>query len=190
MKKINFCFIFVIICLSLIKIIGSLDSGIVNILKDLSIILTVFIPYILKNKFHVNLGEGFIFIYLIFIFLAHYLGVICGYYNEWDGFDKLTHFLSGFLTSYVAVLIFSKSNGKGVLFGILFIISFTWMCAGLWEVFEFVCDNLFGGDALRVLETGVTDTMMDMIVAFVGSIIVTVYEFAFNRRIFYEGKGL
>ena len=43
------------------------------------------------------------------------------------------------------------------------------MCAGLWETFEFVCNILFGGDAQRVVATGVNDTMLDMIVAFIGA---------------------
>ena len=51
----------------------------------------------------------------------------------------------------------------------MFILAFSAMCAFLWETFEFVCNILFGGDAQRVAETGVTDTMMDMIVAFIGA---------------------
>ena len=39
---------------------------------------------------------------------------------------------------------------------------------------EFTCDNLFGKDAQNVLTTGVDDTMWDMIVAFIGSILVSI----------------
>ena len=78
------------------------------------------------------------------------------------------HTFSGVLTAYVGMLFIPKGV-KNIWFKILFIIAFSWMCAGLWETFEFVCNILFGGDAQRVAATGVNDTMLDMIVAFIGA---------------------
>lgn len=175
MKKINFGLIIITLVCAFFTIINELDKGIVIILKDLSIVFTISVPYLVKKVFKVNINEGFITCWIIFIFMAHYLGVILGWYNFFEGFDKVTHTISGFLTAYVAMLILEYKKNKDKLFGVLFMISFTWLCAGMWEVFEFTCNALFGGDAQMVLETGVDDTMWDMIVAFMGSLILSIY---------------
>ncbi len=170
MKKINYLFICVTIVLAFLVIFSNLDKGIVIFLKDSSIILTLLIPYILNKLFKLNISEGFIFIWIVFIFLAHYLGVICNLYNSWEAFDKVTHTFSGVVSSGVAIIILNKNKYKKPLFNIIFILSFTTLCASLWEFFEFTCNALVGGDAQRVILTGVSDTMWDMIVAFLGSI--------------------
>ena len=97
------------------------------------------------------------------------------YYNKWAMYDKVTHTISGVLTAYVSLLFIPERSEK-LWFNVLFIIAFSWMCAGLWETFEFVCDTFFNGDAQRVAATGVTDTMTDMLVAFAGA---SVFSFGY-----------
>lgn len=173
MKRVNILLIIITIILSGIAVFGELDRGVVIILKDSSIILTLLFPYILKKLFKLNISESLILVWIIFIFLAHYLGVICELYNSWFYFDKVAHTFSGVLSAYTAVMIIDNMKIKNMLFKVIFILSFTWMCAGIWEVFEFTCNILFGGDAQKVIQTGVDDTMLDMIVAFIGSIFVS-----------------
>lgn len=178
MKKLNYLLILLIISCSIFTVFSELDKGYVIILKDISIILTLTFPYILNKFFKLNISDYLIFIWIIFIFMAHYLGATLDFYNKWLLFDKITHFISGVLSGGVGALILEKEKSKGLLFNILFILSFTWFCAGIWEVFEFTCDFFFHGNAQKVLQTGVSDTMWDMIVAFIGSIIVSfVYYF-------------
>lgn len=178
MKRINYLLIFIVLIFSLFNVLSEFDRGIVIVLKDASIILTITLPYIVKKIFNFDISEYLIFIWIIFIFLAHYLGVSLELYNKWYYFDKVTHFMSGVLSAGVAFLIIENMKYKNILFNILFIISFTWFCAGMWEVFEFTCNYLFGGDAQKVALTGVSDTMWDMIVAFFGSIIISfIYYF-------------
>jgi len=175
MKRLNILLIIITLICSAFTIIGEFDKGIVVVLKDASIVFTVFLPYIIEKIFKIKLPEGCKTIWIIFIFLAHYLGVTAEYYNKWEGFDKVTHTISGVLTAYVAAVILQYNKSKKLVFNVLFILSFTWLCAGLWEVFEFTCNYLFGGDAQRVAATGVSDTMWDMIVAFFGSIAFNIY---------------
>ena len=58
------------------------------------------------------------------------------------------------------------------------------MCASFWEFFEFISDNIFGKDAQNVLTTGVNDTMMDMILASLGSLtfVITYIFEEFNNK--------
>ena len=178
MKKINIFLIVVTVFLAFITVFSELDKGLVVVLKDSSIILTITLPYILNKCFKLSISDNLIFVWIVFIFLAHYMGVILELYNSWPYFDKVAHTFSGVLSACVALLIIERVKSKNILFNLLFIVSFTWICAGLWETFEFICNELFGGDAQRVVATGVTDTMLDMIVAFVGSIFVCfVYYF-------------
>lgn len=168
MKKINIGLLVITLVCSFFTIMGELDKGIVIVLKDSSIVLTATLPYIINKLFNIKLNDGVIFVWLVFIFLAHYMGVTAEFYNKWEGFDKVVHTFSGVLTAYVGML-FLPEGVKNIWFKILFIIAFSALCAFAWETFEFVCNILFGGDAQRVVETGVTDTMLDMIVAFVGA---------------------
>lgn len=175
MKILNILLIIITLVCSAFTIFSEIDQDIVIILKDSSIILTVMVPYIIQKIFKVKLNDGLITIWIIFIFLAHYLGVTAEFYNKWPLFDKITHTMSGILTSYIALVILNYQKTKNKVFNVLFLVSFSWLCAGMWEVFEFTCNYFFGGDAQRVVTTGVSDTMWDMIVAFLGSIAVSIW---------------
>ena len=178
MKKINYILLIITIICGTFSALNQLDQGIVIFLKNISIILTVSLPFIYEKIFKTKLPLFLITVWIIFVFMAHYLGVILNGYNNYPGFDKVTHTLSGVLTACFAITILEKVKIKNLKFAFTFIIAFSWMIAGLWETFEFVCNILVGGDAQRVVDTGVDDTMLDMIVAFIGSIITaTIYIF-------------
>ena len=57
---------------------------------------------------------------------------------------------------------------------------------GVWEIFEFTNDAIFQADAQHVMTTGVDDTMLDMIVALLGSVIVVVI---YGIEYFLKKKG-
>lgn len=169
------------ILLILIAIIGSIyivltkDQSLVLILKDLSIIVTISALYIIQKIFKIKIGEGINFIYILFIFMAHFLGVTLELYNKIYWFDKFTHFLSGIVSGFAAIYILIKfKKNKNLLFGVLFIISFSMMIASAWEIFEYLSSYYFHLDPQKVAATGVSDTMGDMIVAFLGSILVSI----------------
>ena len=188
MKK-NKILTFINIVLILVSIIGSFyfvftrDDQLGLILKDASIIITITLPYIIEKLFKIEIDINTKFAYIIFVFMAHFLGATCELYNKIYWFDKFTHTLSGVLTAYAAILLLKhlkKYNKKDRFFNVLFIIAFTLMIASFWEMFEFTANILFGGDAQKVASTGVTDTMMDIIVAFLGSVLYSiVYLFFF-----------
>lgn len=173
-KKIN-------ILLCIIAIIGGLfiaftkDDSLVLILKDSSIIFTITGIYIIEKIFKIKINEYIKFIYILFIFMAHFVGVTLEVYNHVYWFDKFTHFVSGIATSLLAILILLKEkNNNKLLFNVLFILSFSMLIASSWEVFEFLASYYFKVDPQRVVLTGVTDTMGDIIVALLGSILVSI----------------
>ena len=190
MKK-NKILTFINIVLILVSIIGSFyfvftrDDQLGLILKDASIIITITLPYIIEKLFKIKIDINTKFAYIIFVFMAHFLGATCELYNKIYWFDKFTHTLSGVLTAYAAILLLKhlkKYNKKDRFFNVLFIIAFALMIASFWEMFEFTANILFGGDAQKVASTGVTDTMMDIIVAFLGSILYSIVYLFFNKK--------
>lgn len=182
-KKIN-------ILLIIISIIGSFyfaftrDDNVVLVLKDISILFTINLLYIIQKIFKIKINSAINFIYISFIFIAHFLGVICELYNYIYWFDKFAHFISGIITSLVAIYILTKLNNKNSIFiNILYIIAFTLMIASLWEIFEYLSSYYFNVDPQKVVLTGVNDTMGDIIVAFLGSILVSIcyyFEIKYN----------
>lgn len=182
-KKIN-------ILLIIISIIGSFyfaftrDDNVVLVLKDISILFTINLLYIIQKIFKIKINSVINFIYISFIFIAHFLGVICELYNYIYWFDKFAHFISGIITSLVAIYILTKLNNKNSIFiNILYIIAFTLMIASLWEIFEYLSSYYFNVDPQKVVLTGVNDTMGDIIVAFLGSILVSIcyyFEIKYN----------
>ena len=72
-----------------------------------------------------------------------------------------------------------KEKNKG--FNFLFIISITLMIASLWEFLEFGVDTFFGMNVQHSIDTGVRDTMEDMLIAFLGSLIVSISYLVENK---------
>lgn len=187
----NYPIIFNII-LVLISIIysfnGLFDGEIYEVLIRLSFIPVLFIPYILRI-IKIKLSNPSILIYSIFIFLGYFLGTIVGLYGKIYCYDTIVHTLFGFLFSFFALEFIIKQkifNEKKILINGIIILCIIGLLAGLWETFEFTCDNIFHKDAQRVLTTGVTDTMKDMIVAYLGSLFfVTMYAFEYvnNKKL-------
>ena len=51
------------------------------------------------------------------------------------------------------------------------------MIASFWEFFKFLSDKVLKGDTQWVLLTGVDDTMTDMLIAFLSSVIFSVFYY-------------
>ncbi len=190
MKKTN---IIIILCISVVAILvsffGSGDRDLYKYLIIYSIIPVMLLPYIIEYIFKIKINEPIIFIYLIFVILAHFFGTILDFYKQFYMYDKIVHTLSGVMSSFLALVILHKLkmyNKKNLLFNIIFIIAIALAIASLWEIYEFTFDNIFGKDAQRVLKTGVGDTMTDIIVALIGSFWVSLmylYEGVKNKKL-------
>lgn len=189
MKKTNNILIILMIIVNTIcmflSICGKYNS---NILVCLSLYLIIFLPRIVR-KFSPKVNDLIELIFLLFILFAQLLGSILHFYGIIYWYDSFMHYISGILTSFLAVIIlilFNKYDDNDKVFNVIFILSITLMVASLWEIFEFTTDNLLGGDAQRVVATGVTDTMKDIICALLGSILFSfcyVYECLKNKTL-------
>jgi len=70
----------------------------------------------------------------------------------------------------------------GPLFIAFFAFCFVIACGTVWEIIEFTSDRLFGTDMQRWLETGVVDTMKDIIEDVLGGLILSVDGYIYLKR--------
>ncbi len=140
----------------------------------LSYLSLLLIPLLVKKIFKIKFNEIILSSYYIFLILASLLGVFMKFYSTVSWYDDFVHFLSGFLTSYLGLLIIRsyKIRNKGLT--ILFIIVFSLGVAVFWEFFEYTMDILLDKDLQKVAQYGINDTMIDMLMAFAASIVFTI----------------
>ncbi len=181
-----------LILASLYKIFYSINTG--NYSRFWHAILAIMLvlaPQIIKFFYKISFSYLTQFIYLIFIFISMTLGIVFEFYNKIDWFDSFAHFLSGGLTAFGGLVYIYKDKilkTTDLYFKLFFINIFSLAIAGLWELFEFSVYVVSGVDMQHVSSTGVTDTMKDMIVALLGSFIVsiifaTIYQNSKSRTV-------
>lgn len=124
----------------------------------------------------------------VHIFLANDLGSALGFYGLIPSWDLIMHGFFGFLFSAIAREFMLRWGGgdmekrkKGG-FNLVIFLS-TAGAAALWEVWEFTCDLVLGGDAQRVKEAiangtnPVADTMTDIIITLAGAAVFFIGKF-------------
>lgn len=185
MKKLNNVLIFLCSLAAVCFCIRNLNVGSYDrILGDITVPFVLLIPRIMGKIFKIKITSAMELVYVLFIILAQFLGSVVNLYNKVWWYDLFAHFLSGILTSVLSLVVlnwFGVYNRKNKWFNFLFIISFTLMIASIWEFMEFGTDTFFGMNVQHSIETGVRDTMEDMLVAFLGSLIVSISYLVENK---------
>lgn len=188
LKKINIFIIIIMILFAFSICLFNLLKGEITIgLKALIIIPIILIPSIIRKIFKVKFKYIIETILILFMFFAYYLGYVFGIYDVIDGYDKIIHTISGVVASFIAIFILKavdKYCDKNKWFNILFCICFALTTGVFWEFVEFGGDKFFGKNDQSV-ETGVDDTMYDLLVAFLGSFIFCLcyyYEITFHKQ--------
>lgn len=123
-----------------------------------------------------------------FVLAAVSFASLFGGYELIPCWDKILHFLSGFLFAVLGTAVyFSKKPGHALDPADAFNASlYTWMfammSAVLWEIWEYVV-SFSGADPQQVARTGVGDTMGDIIVCTVGGLMTAVSCWNYLRHI-------
>ena len=167
-------------------LISSYDTmSLSKTLTVLCILPLIMVPYLLDKIKVYHMDEFLMFFYYLFLLLALVMGSVLKFYYRIWWFDLFTHFISGLATSIVAFILLEKNklvNKKYKWFGFMFIILFTISIAAGWEYFEFFSDKLFNGDSQWVFETGVDDTMTDMLIATLAGVLSSLYYLYYLKK--------
>lgn len=185
MKKLNNVLIFLCSLAAICIFVKDINIRATDrLLGDITIPLVLFMPRIIRSIFKIKITDAMELVYVIFIILAQFIGSVINLYNKVWWYDLFAHFLSGVLTTILAMVVmdwFGVYKEKHKWFNVLFMICFTLMVASLWEFSEFAADLIMKTDVQHVIDTGVADTMEDMLIAFGGSIIVSISYLVENK---------
>lgn len=168
-KKIKDLFNAIMMVVTVIMTIYFIINKMYNRLLSCIILYSlIFLPNFL-NKTNYRLNSKIKFIYIVYIFLAQFLGSIINLYKAIWWYDLLIHFLSGFLL-IILCLNLAKIKFQNKLNQFIYYIGFVSFITVIWEVFEFIFDILLKSN-MQHIETGVFDTMEDMILSLIGGIL-------------------
>lgn len=148
-------------------------------LQPILIILVLTFIKVLINKSRIPISTGLRFSVLAFIFITMFFA------NEFKGYsfipylDKIEHLSSGVILFYIGSLILelinkNETNKLNVKTIILFSLFFAIAMAGVWEIYEFTTDRLFG---LRSQNNSLVDTMGDIICGSIGALFTSIYTY-------------
>ena len=139
--------------------------------------VTAWIVYFVCKITFLKKSEICFYVILAFTFSAIYLGNVWDLYRIIPIYDKLLHLLSGVIIAIIGCVLFlylNNGNIKGdfnTYFAVIFSIIFSIAAAGLWEIWEFSTDMLFG---FHSQNNSLIDTMMDIICGSIMGIIANI----------------
>lgn len=157
----------------------------------MAIVVLTFFPLVMERRFGVIIPPELELLATVFIFASLFLGEVRGYYLQFWWWDIALHTSAGFLLGIVGFLLVYILNERDSLhlhmshgFVALFAFVFAVAIGGLWEIFEFSMDRLFGMNMQKPMlgdPSGLTDTMWDMIVNALGAATISLLGYGYLR---------
>lgn len=185
-KKYNNEFIIVVIFTLLLLITAIYDFMVRDGEKLFRIgltFITIIGAYLLYIKSFLKGSRIIYYINMIFIFLSMYLASVWDFYSI-TNYDKFLHLLSGAIIAIIGYVLFlyltnekSRKEMKPLL-SVIFVILFATAAAGVWEIWEFTTDSLFG---LHAQNGSLYDTMWDIICGTVVGIITAIPIYLYSK---------
>jgi hypothetical protein len=159
-----------------------------NVFLTSIVIGLTLLPTFVGRRYRVIIPPEFQFISALFVFLSLFLGSGVDYYYKYWWWDVVLHTGSGFLlgiVGFLAVFVLNQTDriplGIKPFFLCFFAVAFAVLLGVVWEIFEFVVDRISPETNMQSNETGVVDTMHDLIVDTVGAVIVAAMGGAYLR---------
>lgn len=142
------------------------------------------VPPTLASRWSLTLPVPFLLATTLFFFASIFLGEAFGFYERfwwWDlalhGFSAIGFGLTGFLFVF---MLFDGDRFAAPPSAIAFVTFCVAMTVGaIWEIFEFAMDQAFG---LNMQKSGLVDTMGDLMINGVGSLIASVTGYFYLIR--------
>lgn len=164
-------------------------------------LITIHLPSILERKLRFELPSLLYTFYIIFLYCAIFLGEVRSFYYLVPQWDTVCHFCSSMMMGFFGLMVVTILNRDKHLsvslspfFVCLFAFCFSVALGSIWEIYEFAADGLFGMNMQKftladgtvlVGHAALADTMKDIIVDVLGSLLASVIGFFSIRK----GKG-
>lgn len=135
-----------------------------------------YLPSLIERNYKVDLPVEFEIVIVLFIYGAIFLGEVGNFYETFTWWDTLLHTASGIVLGFTGFLLlyllyYQKKLNIGPFGLVAFAFCFALASGVMWEIFEFVMDQLF---SLNMQKNGLEDTMWDLIVDGLGALGVSV----------------
>lgn len=152
-------------------------------------IIAIIMPSFIVKKIQIKIPTNIYIFYLIFLYLAIFLGEVKNFYYKVPHWDTMLHAFSGMMLGALGfsfVFILNKEKYFHVkltpIFISLFAFCFALTIGVFWEIFEFLSDGILQTNMQKFAkETGeqligriaLVDTMKDLIVDIIGAFIMS-----------------
>ena len=161
-------------------------------------LIVMSVPTFVEKKWKIRVPNFMYILYFIFLYCAVYLGEVRNFYFAIPNWDTILHtFSGGMLGALGFILVDLLNDSKRVsihlspFFVAFFAFCFALACGVIWELYEFTMDSLFQLNMQKYMtETGtllvgreaLMDTMQDLVVDTLGSLVVTIFGYVSLRR--------
>jgi hypothetical protein len=164
-----------------------------NVFLTAVVVALMLIPLVIRRWYRVYIPPEFQLVSAGFVFLSLYLGSVRGYYSKFWWWDVALHTSSGFIlgvAGFVTLFLLNRTDRipPGIRPGFLcfFGVTFAVFLGVVWEVFEYACDviapRIGMTSNMQSTESGVNDTMHDLIVDTLGAVVVALMGWAYLRK--------
>lgn len=151
------------------------------------IVLLAFAPLVLAKQTRIYIPPQLQLLTIAMVFAALFLGEVQNYYTRFWWWDIALHAIAGFLMGILGFLLIYMFNeieetrqrmrtGFMSFFAFMFALSI----GALWEIMEFTLDRLLGMNLQKAMlgdPSGLTDTMVDLIVDAIGAAMICIYGY-------------
>jgi hypothetical protein len=151
-------------------------------------LLFLLIPPVVERLFRLKLGDRLKSVLLAFILVSFSFGTAVRGYDLFPPLDAIAHLISGVLFTLIGMCFYVRLRKEpGDLREEWFLLVtyaffFSMFIAVLWELYEYAAFLLTGHDAQHHLDTGVIDTMEDILACFVGSLLMALSFIFYCKR--------
>ena len=133
-------------------------------------------PMIMRRQYRIRIPPEFQLISTVFVFMSLFLGSALDLYYHYWWWDVLLHISSGFLLGIIGFLFLFLLNqsdripkGTKPALVCFFAVTVAVFLGVVWEIFEYAVDQIWPEINMQSNETGVVDTMKDLIVNMIGA---------------------
>ena len=165
------------------------------------ILLILTFPIVLRKRFMIQIPLLITVLCAAFGFVAMIMGDGLNFYGKYRWWDSALHLFSGCVLAFVGLwiisIIFDNSHNEvfsSRIFVAFYVLLFGVSCGVVWEICEYAYDAFFGTNTQQFMATttsslplpddvplsghdALRDTMTDLILDLVGSLLVSIYVF-------------
>lgn len=188
-------FFFILLCFVIIMLI--LGDPTNRLVTCIATGICYLLPFIIQWIFKTRLSPCLILLYVIFLTLSGFMGSCLFLYHYIPKTDKIMHFSWGYLSGFIGLYLLCRTKEIDSLKKItvvIIIFGISMATASIWEIIEYLSDILLGQHAQGKAVNGIipiTDTMLDMLVHFIGSIIFSLqYILEANTKVNFGIKSI